>query len=89
LSFSSGFDIRATLSQIFGLLTADNQPHNAAAPISARQQIASASHIVVTFNFRFCGLNGLKSGIAPCPKRAKLGKSRNQELTQPFGPQKD
>jgi hypothetical protein len=42
-----------SLSQTFGLHTADKQPHNAGATISARQTIASASHIVVTFNFRF------------------------------------
>jgi hypothetical protein len=40
------------------------------APISARQQIASAIHIVVTFNFRFGTHYGRKSDIAPCPKRA-------------------
>jgi hypothetical protein len=45
------------LSQTFGLHTADNQPQNAAAAISATQQIANAIHIVVTFNFRFlCAL---------------------------------
>jgi hypothetical protein len=54
--------------------TADNQPQNAAAPINATQQIASASHIVVTFNFRFCAHNGLKSDIAACPKRAQFRK---------------
>jgi hypothetical protein len=42
----------------------------AAAAISARQQIASAIHIVVTFNFRFCARYGLKSDIAACSKRA-------------------
>jgi hypothetical protein len=71
LSFSSGFDIaQLHLSQTFGLHTVDNQPHNAAATISARQNIASASHIVVTFNFRFRAHNGLKPEIAACPKRA-------------------
>jgi hypothetical protein len=47
-----------------------SQPQNAAAPINATQQIASASHIAVTFNFRFGAHNGLKSDIAPCLKRA-------------------
>jgi hypothetical protein len=47
--------------------------HNAAATISATPQIASASHIVVTFNYRFCAHYGLKSDIAPCPKRARNG----------------
>jgi len=59
------------LSQTFGLHTVDNQPQHAAAPISARQQIASAVHIVVTFNFRFCAHYGFKSDIAACPKRAQ------------------
>jgi hypothetical protein len=43
LSFSLGFDIGAApLSPTFGLHTVDNQPQNAAATISARQQIAKA-----------------------------------------------
>jgi hypothetical protein len=71
---------RLHLSLTFGLHTADNQPQNAAATISATPQIASASHIVVTFNFRFCAHNGLKSDIAPCPKRAKNGSGHAQRL---------
>jgi hypothetical protein len=51
---------------------ADNQPQNAAAAINARQQIANAIHIVVTFNFRYGAHNGLNSDIAACPKRTKL-----------------
>jgi hypothetical protein len=47
----------------------------AAALIRARQQIASASHIVVTFNFRFEAHNGLKSDIAACPSCARSGLS--------------
>jgi hypothetical protein len=70
-SFSSGFGIGATpfKSDIWAA-HCDSQPHNAAATISARQQIASAIHIVVTFNFRFAAHNGLKSDIALCPKWA-------------------
>jgi hypothetical protein len=63
------------LSPTFGLHTADNQPQNAAAAINARQQIANAIHIVVTFNFRYGAHNGLKSDIAPCAKRADFGRS--------------
>jgi len=45
--------------------------------ISAREQIVSTSHIVVTFNFRFGAHNGLKSDIAACPKRAMSDQSIN------------
>jgi hypothetical protein len=51
-------------------ITRVNQPKHVAAPISATPQIASASHIVVTFNFRFGAHDGRKSGIAACPNRA-------------------
>jgi hypothetical protein len=57
-----------------------DQRQNATAAISARQQIASAIHIVVTFNFRFGAHNGLKSDIAACPKRAKSGHTCPQRL---------
>jgi hypothetical protein len=43
---------------------------NATATISARQQIASASQIEVTFNFRFGAHNGLKSDSEPSQKSA-------------------
>jgi hypothetical protein len=56
-----------SLSPTSGLHTTDNQPQHAAATISARRKIASAIHIVMTFNFRFCAQNGLKSDIGPCP----------------------
>jgi hypothetical protein len=37
-------------------------PKHAAAPISATQQIASASQIVETFNFRFCAAQRAQVG---------------------------
>jgi hypothetical protein len=49
------------------------QLHSATAPISARQKIANAIHIVMTFNFRFGAHYGLNSDIAACPKRAING----------------
>jgi hypothetical protein len=85
LSFSFGvvgFDIGATpLSPTFGLHTADNQPYIATATINARQKIANASHIAVTFNFRFGAHYGLKSDIAACPKSANFGLSRPNFIT--------
>jgi len=38
----------------------------------ATPQIASAIHIVVTFNFRFGAHNGLNSDIAACPRCANM-----------------
>jgi hypothetical protein len=73
-SFSSGFDIGATpFESDIWAGAADNQPHNAAATISARQKIANAIHIVVTFNFRFGAHNGLNSDIAAYPSCAMSG----------------
>jgi hypothetical protein len=78
-SFSSvvGFGMaRSCASVIFEKNNAGQPPKHAAAPINATQQIASASQIVVTFNFRFGAHYGLKSDIAACPKkcqRRKLG----------------
>jgi hypothetical protein len=73
LSFSSGFDISATpfRSDIWAA-HCHSQAQHAAAAINARQKIANAIHIVVTFNFRFGAHDGLKSDIAPCPRCAKL-----------------
>jgi hypothetical protein len=57
----------------FSLHVADSQLNNAAAPISARQKIANAIHIVVTFDFRFGAHYGLNSDIAACPRCANFG----------------
>jgi hypothetical protein len=70
-----GFDISATpFESDIWAAHCHSQLQNAAAPINATQQIASASHIVVTFNFRFCAHTGLNSDIAACPSCAnKIG----------------
>jgi hypothetical protein len=50
-----GFDIGATpFKSVIWAAHGHSQPHNAAATINARQQTASAIHIVVTFNV--CGI---------------------------------
>jgi len=52
------------------------------APIGATPQIASASHIVVTFNFRFGAHYGLNSDIAHVRKPSQEGKSPLHSTTK-------
>jgi hypothetical protein len=61
--------------------------HNAAAPINAKQQIANASHIVVTFNFRFGTHYGLNSDSEPSPKSAKLRHRMSRSLQKEKPPE--